>query len=161
MTKLVHWTLTSQSTKQVSNLSFLLPPARGTIYIGLHHLPHVEKQTLPVKLQNVFNSFKLSRYSLLLCAKSQQAFSVSVTIYQNKIFVFAVAPTDAQAQIPLKHCFHQHTSPACIVSKLYSFINFMYVPYLLQLSIGYVMHFMFHQLSHIQSAWQGHGVSKI
>jgi len=70
MTKLVHWTLTSQSTKQVSNLSFLLPPARGTIYIGLHHLPHVEKQTLPVKLQNVFNSFKLSRYSLLLCAKS-------------------------------------------------------------------------------------------
>jgi len=42
----------------------------GTMYIGLHHLPHEEKQTLPVKLQNVFNSFKLSCYSLLLCAKS-------------------------------------------------------------------------------------------
>ena len=76
-------------------------------YIGLHHLPHEEKQTLPVKLQNDFNFFKLQRYSLLLCAK--QAFSVSVTIYQNKIYVFAVALIDTQAKIPLKHCFHQHS----------------------------------------------------
>jgi len=45
-------------------------PSTGTIYKGLHHLPHEEKQTLPVKLQNAFNSFKLSHYSLLLCAKS-------------------------------------------------------------------------------------------
>jgi len=45
-------------------------PSTGTIDIGLHHLPHEEKKTLPVKLQSVFNSFKLSRYSLLLCAKS-------------------------------------------------------------------------------------------
>jgi len=44
-------------------------PSTGTI--GLYHLPHEEKQTLPVKLQNVFNSFKLSRYSLLAyCVQS-------------------------------------------------------------------------------------------
>jgi len=46
--------------------------------------------------------------------------SFTVTIYQNKIIVFAVALTDTQAKIPLKHCFHQHTSPACIVSKFYT-----------------------------------------
>jgi len=43
-------------------------PSTGTIYIGLHHLPHEEKQAL--NLQNVLNSFKLSCHSLLLCAKS-------------------------------------------------------------------------------------------
>jgi len=54
----------------VFNSRKIASPSTGTIYIGLHHLPHEEKQTLPVKLQNVFNSFKSSRYSLLLCAKS-------------------------------------------------------------------------------------------
>jgi len=45
-------------------------PSTGTMYIGLHHLPHEEKQALPINLQNVLNSFKLSCHSLLLCAKS-------------------------------------------------------------------------------------------
>jgi len=44
----------------------------------------------------------------------------SVTIYQNKIFVFAVALTDKQAKIYLKHYFHQQTSRACIVSDFYT-----------------------------------------
>jgi len=54
--------------------------------------------------------------------------------------------------------------PTCIPCLLcvnvvgYSFINFICVPHLLQMSIGYVMHYIFHQLSQIQSAWQGHGV---
>jgi len=91
----------------VFNYRKIASPSTGTIYIGLRYLHHEEKQTLPVKLQNVFNSFKLSRFSLLLHAKSWKAFSGSVTIYQNKLFVFAVALTDTQAQIPLKHCFHQ------------------------------------------------------
>jgi len=47
-----------------------------------------------------------------LCVQSHS--KLSVTIYQNKIFVFAVALTDTQAKIPLKHCFHQHASPAFI-----------------------------------------------
>jgi len=45
---------------------------------------------------------------------------ISVTIYQNKIFVFTVTLTDTQAKIALEHCFHQHASPACIVSKFYT-----------------------------------------
>jgi len=51
--------------------------------------------------------------TLCYCVPSQG--KLSVTIYQNKIFVVAVALTDTQAKIPLKHCFYQHTSPACIV----------------------------------------------
>jgi len=54
----------------VFNYRKIASPSTGTIYIGLHHLYHEEKQTLPVKLQKVFDSFKLSRFSLLLYAKS-------------------------------------------------------------------------------------------
>jgi len=43
--------------------------------------------------------------TLSYCVQSHSKFSV--TIYQNKIFVFAVALTDTQAKIHLKHCLHQ------------------------------------------------------
>jgi len=62
-----------------------------------------------------------------LCYCVQSHSKLSVTIYQNKIFVFAVALTDTQAKIPLKHCFHQHTSPAGIVSKFYTVLSTLYV----------------------------------
>jgi len=55
-----------------------------------------------------------------LCYCVQSHSELSVTIYQNKIFVFTVALTDTQAKITLNHCFHQHASPACIVSKFYT-----------------------------------------
>jgi len=61
----------------------------------------------------------LSNCHTTLCYCVQSHGELSVTIYQNKIFVFAVALTDTQAKILLKQCFHQHTSPACIVSKFY------------------------------------------
>jgi len=51
--------------------------------------------------------------TLSYCVQSHSKFSV--TIYQNKIFVFAVALTDTQAKIHLKHCLHQHASFASIV----------------------------------------------
>ena len=50
------------------------------------------------------------------------------------------------------------TSVHPLLALCQSFINFICVPYLLQLSIGCVMHYMFHQLSDIYSVWQGHGV---
>jgi len=46
----------------VINCRKIASPSTETIYIGQHHLPHDEKQTLPVKVQNVCNSCKLSRY---------------------------------------------------------------------------------------------------
>jgi len=52
----------------VFNYRKIYTPSTGNT-TGLHHLPH-EEQTLPIKLQNAFNSFELSRHSLLLCAKS-------------------------------------------------------------------------------------------
>jgi len=47
-----------------------------------------------------------------LCYCVQSHSKLSVTIYQNKIFVIAVAVNDTQVKIPLKHSFHQHISPA-------------------------------------------------
>jgi len=56
-----------------------------------------------------------------LCYCVQSHSKLSVTIYQNRIVVFAVALTDTQAKIPLKHCFHQHTS---LLELCQSFIQF-------------------------------------
>jgi len=54
----------------VFNYRKLYRPSTDAIYIGLHHLLHEGKQTLLINLQNVVKSFKLSRHSLLSCAKS-------------------------------------------------------------------------------------------
>jgi len=56
--------------------------------------------------------------SLCYCVQSHS--KLSVTIYQNKMFVFVVALTDTQVKILSKLCFHQHTSPPCIVAKFYT-----------------------------------------
>jgi len=85
-----------------------------------------------------------------LCYCVQSHSKLSITIYQNKIFFFTVTLTDTHAKIPLIALF----PPTCIpclhyVKVLYSFSNFICVPYLMQLSIGYVKDYMFHYLSHI------------
>jgi len=56
-----------------------------------------------------------------LCYCVQSHSKISVTVNQIKIFIFAVALTDTQAKIPLKQCFHQHTS-ACSASKFYTIL---------------------------------------
>ena len=129
----------------VFNYRKICSPSTGTIHIGLHRLPHEEKQTLPTNLQNVLI---LLNCHATFCHCVQSHSKLPVTIYNINIFVFAVALTDTQAKTPLKDCFHQHIPCLHCVKVLYSFINIC-VPYLLQMSIGYVMHYMFHQLSHI------------
>jgi len=52
----------------VFNYRKIYTPSTGNT-TDLHHLPP-EEQALPIKLQSAFNSFELSRHSLLLCAKS-------------------------------------------------------------------------------------------
>jgi len=84
-----------------------------------------------------------------LCYCAQSHSKLSVTIYQNKIFVIAVALNDT-SKSPFKALFPPTYIPCLHCVKVsYSFIIFICVPYLLQLSIGHVMHYIFHQLSHI------------
>jgi len=63
----------------------------------------------------------LSNCHATLCYCVQSHSKLSVIIYQNMIFVFAVALTDTQAKIPLKHCFYKHTS---LLALWQSFIKF-------------------------------------
>jgi len=82
------------------------------IYLGLFfaHIPFVVNRAfsaMPVE--------RLQQHHFLLLCESHS--KLGVTIY--RIFVSAVALADTQVKIPLKHCFHQHASPACIVSTFY------------------------------------------
>jgi len=94
-------------------------PTIGTIYIGLNHLICLMKKNRHyLQIYKMFIILMNCHPTLCYCVHSHSKLSVS--IYQNKIFVIAVALNDTQVKIPLKHCFHQHASPACIVAKVYT-----------------------------------------
>jgi len=63
----------------------------------------------------------LLNYHTTLCYCVQSLNKIPVTIYQNKIIVFAVALADTQAKIPFKHFFNQH---AFLLALYQSFIQF-------------------------------------
>jgi len=87
------WKNASQSTKL---LYFLRTPLATSML--------TKKNRHYLYIYKMFSILLSCHATLCYCVHSHS--KLSVTIYQNKIVAFAVALTDTQAKISLKHCFH-------------------------------------------------------